>query len=49
MRQCGGGAKVVGFLIFLTLEVHWLKVGIGSIRRPNNILILFSFSYQLLF
>ena len=50
MSQRGQGVKVVGFfLIFLTPETHWPSVGISSILRLDNILILFSFSYQLLF
>ena len=49
MRHSGRGVKVVGFLIFLTPATHWLSVGIGSILRLDNILILFSFSHQLPF
>ena len=49
MRQLGRGVKVVGLLIFLTPETHWTSVGISSILRLDNILILFLFPYQLLF
>ena len=49
MRHRGQGVKVVGFLVFLTSETHWVSVGIGSILRLGNIFILFSFPYQLLF
>ena len=49
MRHRGRGVKVVGFFIFLTPETHLVSVDIGSILRLDNILILFSFSYQLLF
>ena len=49
MRNRGRGLKVVGFLIFLTPDPRWFSVGICSILRLDNILILFLFSYQLLF
>ena len=49
MRYRGRGMKVMGFLIFLTPETHWPSVGISSILGLDNILILLSFSYQLLF
>ena len=49
MKRRGREVKVKGFLIFLTPDIHWLSVGIGSILRLDNILILFLFSYQLLF
>ena len=43
------GVKVVGIFILLTPATQWFSVGIGSILRLDNIFILFSFSYQLLF
>ena len=46
MKHRGRGVKVVGLLLFLASETHWLSVGIGSILRLDNIFILFSFSYQ---
>ena len=49
MRHRVRGVKVVGFLIFLFPETHSPSVEISSILRLDNILILFSFSYQLLF
>ena len=39
MSHRGRGVKVVGFLIFLTPETHWLSVGKGSNLRVDNILI----------
>ena len=42
MRRCGRGVKVVGLLIFLTRETRWFSVGIGSVLRLDNYLILFS-------
>ena len=33
--------------MFLTLETHWPSNGISSILLLDNILILFSFSYQI--
>ena len=39
MKHPGQGVKVVGLLLFLALETHWLSVGIGSILRLNNIFI----------
>ena len=47
MRHRDRGVKVIGFLIFLTPESRWFSVGIGSILRLDNILILFSFSYHI--
>ena len=49
MSRRGRGIKVVGFFKFLTPETHWFSVDIGLILRLDNILILFSFSYELLF
>ena len=49
MSRRGEGVRVLGFVIFLTPETYWFLVGIGSILRLDNILILFSFSYQLHF
>ena len=50
MKRRGLGVKMVVLLIFLTpvsknQKTHWLTVGIGSILRLDNILILYSFSY----
>ena len=47
MLHRGRGVKVVGLLLFLASERHWLLVGIGSILLLGNIFILFPFSYQL--
>ena len=47
MKHPGKGVKVVGLLLFLA-ETDVLSEGKGSILRLDNILILFSFSYQLL-
>ena len=49
MRPRDQGVKEVGFLVFLIPEAHWFSVVIGSILRLDKILILFSFSYQLIF
>ena len=49
MNHRGKGVKVVGLLLFLASETHWLSVKIGSILRLDNIFISFSFSDQLLF
>ena len=49
MRHRGRGVKVIGLLIFLTLETRWFSVGIGLILGLDNILILFSFSNQFIF
>ena len=46
MKHRGQGVKMVGLLLFLASETHWLSVDIGSILRLDNIFILFSFSYQ---
>ena len=48
MKHRGRGMKVVGILLFLASDTHWLSVGIGSTLRLDNIFILFSFSCQLL-
>ena len=37
MKRRGREVKVVGLLIFLTTETHWLSMGIGSILRLYNI------------
>ena len=42
MKRCGRGVKMVGLLISLTPETHWLSVGMCSILRLDNILIFCS-------
>ena len=37
MKHRGRGVKVVGLLLFLASETHWLSGGIGSILRLDNI------------
>ena len=48
MKHRGRRVKVVGLLLCLASETHWLSVGIDSTLPLDKILILFSFSYQLL-
>ena len=43
------GVKVVGLLLFLASETHWLQVGIGSILLLNKIFISFFFLFSYYF